>query len=82
MTCSPSTLRQTEGEKVEAMTNFLFLGSKITADSDCSLEVKRHLLLGRKAMANPDSILKRRDTTLPTKVHIVKAMVFPVAIYG
>ena len=82
MACSPITLRQTEGGKVEAMTNFIFLGSKITADSDCSLEVKRHLLLGRKAMANLDSILKRRDTTLPTKVHIVKAMVFPVAMYG
>ena len=67
---------------MDSMTDFIFLGSKITADSDYSLEVKRHLLLGRKAMANLDSILKSRDTTLPTKVHIVKAMVFPLVIYG
>ena len=67
---------------MDSMTDFIFLGSKITADSDYSLEIKRHLLLGRKAMANLDSILKSRDTTLPTKVHIVKAMVFPLVIYG
>ena len=64
-----------------AVTDFLFLGSKITADSDCSHEIKRHLLLGRKAMANIDSILKNRAITLPTKVHIVKAMVFPIVMY-
>ena len=64
-----------------AVTDFLFLGSKITADSDCSHEIKRHLLLGRKAMANIDSILKSRAITLPTKVHIVKAMVFPIVMY-
>ena len=64
--------------KVETVTDFIFLGSKITADSDCSHEIKRHLLLGREAMANLDSILKSRDITLPTKVHIVKAMVFPL----
>ena len=73
---------QTEGEKVEAVTDFLFLGSKITADSDCSHEIKRCLLLGRKAMTNLDSILKSRDITLLTNVHIVKAMVFPVIMYG
>ena len=70
------------GETVETMADFIFLGSKITADSDCSHEIKRHLLLGRKVMSNLDSILKRRDITLPTKVHLVKAMVFPVVIYG
>ena len=64
------------------MTDFIFLGSKITADGDCIYEIKRHLLLGRKAMTNLDSILKSRDITLPTKVHLVKAMVFPVALYG
>ena len=69
------------GEKVEAVTNFIFLGSKITVDSDCSHEIKRHLLLGKKAMTNLDSILKSRDITLPTKICIVKAMVFPVAMY-
>ena len=67
--------------KVEAVTNFIFLGSKITADSDCSHEIKRCLLLGRKAMRNLDSVLKSRDITSPTKVHIVKAMVFPVVMY-
>ena len=67
---------------MEAVTDFIFLGSKITADSDCSHEIKRHLLLGRKAMTNLDSILKSRDITLPTKVHLVKAMVFPVVMYG
>ena len=67
---------------METVTDFIFLGSKITADGDCSHEIKRHFLLGRKAMTNQDSILKSRDTTLPTKVHIVKAMVFPVVMYG
>ena len=71
-----------DGEKVETMTDFLFLGSEITVDSDCSHEIKRHLFLGRKAMKILDSILKSRDITLPTKVHIVKAMVFPVVMYG
>ena len=69
-------------EKMKIVTDFIFLGSKITADGDCSHEIKRHLLLGRKAMINRDSILKGRDITLPTKVHIVKAMVFPVVMYG
>ena len=67
---------------METVTDFIFLGSKITADGDCSHEIKRHLLLGRKAMTNLDSILNSRDITLPTKVHLVKAMVFPVVIYG
>ena len=67
---------------MKIVTDFIFLGSKITADSDCSYEIKRCLLLGRKAMTNPDSILKSRDITLPTKVHLVKAMVFPVVTYG
>ena len=70
------------GEKVEAVIDFIFLGSKITADGDCSHEIKRHLLLGRKAITNLDSILKSRDTTLLTKVHIVKAMLFPEVMYG
>ena len=69
-------------ETTETMTDFIFLGSKITADGDCSHEIKGRLLLGRKAMANLDSILKSRDITLPTKVHLVKAMVFPVVMYG
>ena len=73
---------QIDGETVEAVTDFIFLGSKITADGDCSHEIKRHLLLGRKAMTNLDSILKNRDITLLTKVHIVKALVFPVVVYG
>ena len=68
-------------ERVEAVTDFIFLGSKITVDGDCSYEIKRHLLLGRKVMTNLDSILKSRDITLPTKVHLVKAMVFPVVTY-
>ena len=72
---------QIEGEKVEIVTGFLLLGSKITVDSDCSHEIKRRLLLGRKAMTNLDSILKGRDITLPTKIHIVKPMVFPVVMY-
>ena len=67
---------------METVTDFIFLGSKITADSDCSHEIKRHLFLGRKAMTNLDSVLKTRDITLATKVHIVKAMVFPVVMYG
>ena len=75
------TLWQIEGEKVKIVTDFIFLGSKITADCDCSLEIKRHLFLGRKGMTNLDGILKSRDITLPVKVHIVKAMVFPVVMY-
>ena len=82
MAPGPITLWQIDGETVETVTDFLFLGSKITADGDCSHEIKRCLLLGRKAMANLDSILKSRDITLPTKVHLVKAMVFPVVMYG
>ena len=78
---SPITSWQIEWEKVEVVTDFLFLGSKITADGDCSHEIRRHLLLGRKAMANLDSVLKSRDITLPTKVCIVKALVFPVVMY-
>ena len=73
---------QIHGETVETVTDFIFLGSKITADGDCSHEIKRRLLLGRKVMTNLDSILKSRDITLPTKVHLVKAMVFPVVMYG
>ena len=82
MASGPITLWQLEGEKVEAVTDFIFLGSKITGDSDCSHEIKRHLLPGRKAMTNLDSILKSRDITLLTKVHLGKAMVFPVVMYG
>ena len=78
----PITSWQIEGEKVEVVTDFIFLGSKITADGDCSHEIKGHLLLGRKAVTNLDSILKSRDSTLPTKVHLVKAVVFPVVMYG
>ena len=70
------------GETMETVTNFIFLGSKITADDDCSHEIKRHLLLGRIAMTNLDSVLKSRDVTLPTKVQLVKAMVFPIVMYG
>ena len=77
MASSPITSWQIDGETVETVTGFIFLGSKITADDDCSHEIKRLLLLGRKVMANLDSILKSRDITLPTKVHLVKAMVFP-----
>ena len=77
----PITSWQIEGEKVEAVTDLIFLGSKITADSDCSCEVKRHLLLGRKAMTNLDRVSKSRDITLPAKVCIVKAMIFPVVKY-
>ena len=76
------TLRKIDGETVETVSDFIFLGSKITADGDCSHEIKRHLLLGRKVMTNLDSILKSRDITLPTKVCLVKAMVFLVVTYG
>ena len=82
MASSPITSYQTDGETVETAADFIFLGSKITADGDCSHEIKRHLLLGRKVMAKLDSILKSRDITLPTKVRLVKAMVFPVVMYG
>ena len=82
MASSPITSWQTEGDKVEAVTDFLFLGSKITADSDCSHEIKRCFLLGKKSMTNVDSILKSRDIIFPAKVHMVIAMVFPVVIYG
>ena len=80
MASGPITSWQLEGEKVEAVTDFIFLGFKITADSYCSHEIKRHLLLGRKTVTHLDSVLKSRDTTLPTKVHRVKAVVFPVVI--
>ena len=78
----PITSWQIDGETVETVADFIFLGSKITADGDCSHEIKRCLLLGRKVMTNLDSILKSRDITLPTKVHLVKAVVFPVVMYG
>ena len=81
MASGPITSWQIDGETMETVTDFIFLGSKITADGDCSLEIKRCLLLGRKAMTNLDSILKSRDVTLLTKVYIVKAMIFPVVIY-
>ena len=82
MASGPITSWQIDGEKVETMSHFIFLGSTITADGDCSHEIKRHLLLGRKVTTNLDSISKSRDVTLPTKVHLVKAMVFPVVMYG
>ena len=82
MTFSAITSGQIEGEKVEAVTDFILGGSKITADGDCSHEIKRRLLLGRKAMTNLDSMLKSRDITLPTKVPIVKGMIFPVVMHG
>ena len=82
MASGPITAWQIEGEKVETVTDFIFLGSKITVNGDCSREIKRHLLLGKKAMTNLDSILKSRDITLLTKVHTVRAMVSPVVIYG
>ena len=82
MAGSPITSWNIEGEKMEALTDFIFLGFQITVDSDCSHEIKRHLLLGRKVMTNLDSILKSRDITLPTKVHLVKTMAFPVVMYG
>ena len=82
MASGPITSWQTNGETVETVSDFIFLGSKITADGDCSHEIKRHLLLGRKVITNLDSIFKSRDITLPTKVHLGKAMVFPVIMYG
>ena len=82
MASSPITSQQIDGEAVETVSDFIFLGAKITADGDCSHEIKRRLLLGRKVMTNLDSTLKSRDITLSTKVHIVKAMVFPVVMYG
>ena len=82
MASGPITSWEIDGETMETVTDFFFLGSKMTADGDCSHEIKRHLLLGRKAMTNLDSILKSRDITLPTKVHLVKATVFPVVMYG
>ena len=82
MASGPITSWQIHGETVETVSDFIFLGSKITADGDCSHEIKRHLLLGRKVMTNLGSILKSRDITLPTKVHLVKAIVFPVVMYG
>src|SRR5574341_639260 len=82
MACGPITSWEIDGETVETVSDFIFLGSKITADGDCSHEIKRCLLLGRKVMTNLDSTFKSRDTTLPTKVHLVKAMVFSVVMYG
>ena len=82
MASGPITSWQIDGETVETVADFIFLGSKITADGDCSHEIKRNLLLGRKVMTNLDSILKTRDITLPTKIRLVKAMVFPVIMYG
>ena len=82
MASGPITSWEIDGETVETVSEYIFGGSKITGDGDCSHEIKRHLLLGRKVMTNLDSILKNRDITLPTKVHVVKAMVFPVVMYG
>ena len=82
MASGPITSWEIDGETLEAVSDYIFLGSKITADGDCSHEIKRHLLLGRKVMTNLDSILKSRDITLPTKVRLVKAMVFQVVMYG
>ena len=82
MAFGPIPSWQIDGETIETVTEFIFLGSKITADGDCSHDIKRHLLFGRKAMTNLDSILKSRDITLPTKVHLIKAMVFSVVMYG
>ena len=82
MASGPITSWEIDGETVETESDFIFLGSKITADGDCSHEIKRRLLLGRKVMTNLDSIFKNRDTTLPTKFHLVKAMIFPVVMYG
>ena len=81
MTSGPITSWQIDGEAMETVTDFTFLGSKITADGDCSLEIKRHLFLGKKAMTNLDSVLKSRDIALLTKLHIVKAMIFPTVMY-
>ena len=82
MASSPTTSWEIDGETVETVSDFIFLGSKITTDGDCSHEIKRRLLLGRKVMSNLDSMFKSRDITLPTKVRLVKAMVFPVVMYG
>ena len=82
MASGPITSREIDGETVETVSDFIFLGSKITADDDCSHESKRHSLLGRKVMINLDSLFKSRDLTLATKVHLVKAMIFPVVMYG
>ena len=82
MASGPTTSWEIDGETVETVSDFIFLGSKITADGDCSPEIKRRLLLGRKVMTNLDSVFKSRDITLPTKVRLVKAMVFPMAMYG
>ena len=82
MASGPITSQEIDGKTVETVTDFIFLGSQITADGECSHEIKRHLLLGRKAMTNLDSLLKSRDIALPTKVHLVKAMVFLVVMYG
>ena len=82
MASGPITSWQIDGETMETVTDFIFLGSKITADGDCSHKIKRHLLLGRKAMTKLDSLLKSRDITLPTKVHLVKAIIFPVVMCG
>ena len=82
MASGPITSWEIDGETVDTVSDFIFWGSKITADGDCSHEIKRHLLLGRKVMSNLDSIIKSRDITLPTKVHLVKAMIFPVVTYG
>ena len=82
MASGPITSWEIVGETVETVSDFIFWGSKITADGNCGHEIKRHLLLGRKVMTNLDSILKSRDITLPTKVHLIKTMVFPVVVYG
>ena len=82
MASGPITSWEIDGERMETVSDLIFLGSKITADGDCSHEIKRHLLLGRKVLTNLDSMLKSRDITLPAKVHLVKAMVFPVVMYG
>ena len=82
MASGPITSWEIDGETVETVSDFIFWGSKVTADGDCNNEIKRHLLLGRKVMTNLDSIFKSRDITLPTKIHLVKAMVFPVDMYG
>ena len=82
MASGPIIPWEIDGETVETVSDFIFLGSKITADGDCNHEIKRHLLLGRKVMTNLDSILKSKDITLPTKIHLVKAMVFPVVMHG
>ena len=82
MASGPFTSRYTDGENVQTVTDFIFLGSKITVDGDSSHEIKRHLLLGKKGMTNLNNILKSRDITLPTNVHVIKAMFFPVVMYG